>query len=503
MTVPILSINTMTFSYDSMIESLFSNVTLHFPEGWTGIVGPNGSGKSTLLLLAAGLLTPVRGSVEGPSHIRYCEQRTDTPPEGLGAFLASKEKGDAVLRDRLGIGDNWLFRWETLSHGERKRAQIGVALHEEPDVLALDEPTNHVDAEARGLLEAALRNFRGIGLLVSHDRDLLDSLCTRCLFLDPPDVVIYTGNYTACAAQREQARISLVHRREQARETLNKLEREFTVRSQKAARADRERSKRGLAYRDHDAREKINRGRVTGKDAVHGKRVRQMEGRIRQAEEQLGAVRIKRAAPNGISLDTRRIRKDTIFYLEPGTLSLGPERALQYPALALRSRDRIALTGSNGTGKSTLIDLCMKAVTIPPERLIYIPQEIPPERAHHAVEEIRNIPAHLRGSIMTIVSRLGSDPERLLRTEEPSPGEIRKLILALGILHSPCCIVMDEPTNHMDLVSVECLEAALDEVECALLLVSHDERFLRRLTSVRWHIESSAPEGKLNVTSWE
>lgn len=90
--------------------------------------------------------------------------------------------------------------------------------------------------------------------------------------------------------------------------------------------------------------------------------------------------------------------------------------------------------------------------------------------------------------MMTMVSRLGSRPESLLQTQLPSPGETRKLLLALGMAREPYIIVMDEPTNHMDLPSVHCLETALAECTCALLLVSHDRRFLRRLVTLEWRI---------------
>jgi ATPase subunit of ABC transporter with duplicated ATPase domains len=89
---------------------------------------------------------------------------------------------------------------------------------------------------------------------------------------------------------------------------------------------------------------------------------------------------------------------------------------------------------------------------------------------------------------MTIISRLGSRPQRLLESVAPSPGETRKLLLALGMTRLPYLIVMDEPTNHMDLPSIECLEAALVNCPCALLLVSHDQRFLEKLTQIRWHL---------------
>ncbi len=89
---------------------------------------------------------------------------------------------------------------------------------------------------------------------------------------------------------------------------------------------------------------------------------------------------------------------------------------------------------------------------------------------------------------MTIVSRLGSRPHRLVETTEPSPGEFRKLLLALGMTYEPHIIIMDEPTNHMDLPSIECLEKALSDCPCCLVLISHDKYFLKNLTTIQWDI---------------
>ena len=127
----------------------------------------------------------------------------------------------------------------------------------------------------------------------------------------------------------------------------------------------------------------------------------------------------------------------------------------------------------------------------------YVPQEIDVEKSNDIMARVRNLSKDTLGQMMTIVSRLGSRPQRLLESDEPSPGEIRKILLALGIAHGPHLIIMDEPTNHMDLPSITCLEDALDECPCSLLLVSHDQRFLDRLTTRRWHISQDPKDTKL------
>jgi ATPase subunit of ABC transporter with duplicated ATPase domains len=125
---------------------------------------------------------------------------------------------------------------------------------------------------------------------------------------------------------------------------------------------------------------------------------------------------------------------------------------------------------------------------VPEAHVTYVPQEIDLRRSQEILTQVRELPNERLGHVMTIISRLGSRPHRLLESVAPSPGETRKLLLALGMTRLPHIIVMDEPTNHMDLPSIECLETALADCPCALLLVSHDQRFLEKLTRIRWHL---------------
>jgi len=136
----------------------------------------------------------------------------------------------------------------------------------------------------------------------------------------------------------------------------------------------------------------------------------------------------------------------------------------------------------------------LERLNIEPERLVYLPQEMDAASSAETIKKIRRLSRDELGRVMTLVTRLGSDPDRLMETVEPSPGEMRKALLALGIVKSPELVILDEPTNHLDLPSIECMERALTDLRCGLLLVSHDERFLEALTTICWQIEPCADE---------
>jgi macrolide transport system ATP-binding/permease protein len=502
-----LSFHEVSFTYDTLADELFAALNVQFHEGWTGIVGANGSGKSTLLQLAAGMLQPTAGSIHRSGAVVYCPQRTDEPPEGLGEFLKADDPSARELQGRLEIRQDYLPRWSTLSHGERKRAQIAAALWRRPAVLAVDEPSNHIDLAAKELLVQRLRAFDGVGLLVSHDRDMLDSLCNSCLFIDPPTIAIRPGNYTSAAAQHEADIRRLRDLRDQAGRQVRQLRQEMAKRRQSAAKEHKVRSKRGLAIKDHDSREKINRARVA--DSKSGAGLRQLKGRMQQAWDKLSALTAKNESPTGIFLPQDTSRRDFLFRIASGTLALGrnergSDRMLEFADLSMAPADRIALTGPNGAGKSTLIAHILGRLALPPDKVLYMPQEIPADQAAAILDQARRLEHERLGWAMNIISRLGSDPQRVLATESPSPGEIRKLMLAMGISSNVHMIIMDEPTNHLDLPSIRCLEEALEPCPMGLLLVSHDMTFLRKLTTVRWDIQTDADGERtsLQVCDW-
>ncbi|NQX90184.1 MAG: ABC-F family ATP-binding cassette domain-containing protein, partial [Halioglobus sp.] len=292
--------------------------------------------------------------------------------------------------------------------------------------------------------------------------------------------------YSSALEQRQSNHDIAVRERTKAKAEYKQLKRNIERRRAVAASEHTTRSKRGLAKNDSDAREKIDRARVS--DGKAGNALRQLSGRFVQAGSRLQSATVSKKYPTGIWLPGSRSQRDYVLAMDAGQTSLGSKRWLQWPDLVVRPNERIAITGPNGAGKSTFLRSALAQLNVPSGQAIVMPQEVTVSDAKLLMAETRNLNSTELGHAMTIVSRLNSRPERLLESCQLSPGETRKLLLALGMVRLPHIIVMDEPTNHLDLPSIEALEAALANCPCAVLLVSHDDRFIENVQARRWAI---------------
>jgi ATPase subunit of ABC transporter with duplicated ATPase domains len=498
-----LTISNISYTYEGAPTSALGPVSATFAEGWTGIVGANGSGKSTLLRIVAGDLGGYQGNViptpllAPGASISYCAQATEELPAQAEEFALDYGSDAMQIRRMLSIEDDWTWRFDSLSHGERKRLQVAIALWLNPSVLALDEPTNHVDAPTRNQLLAALVNYRGVGLLVSHDRELLDTLVSQCLFMRNGQGIMRNGTYTQGREQEELAHATVARERKAAKQELAGLNAEQDRRAHEAARADARRSKKNIDPKDHSAKAKIDMAIYSGQDGKAGKRSAQLGTRIQSVERRVAQAFVPKIYDASFWLDTQPSKRRVLVELEAGSISLGDGRTVVFPKLDVESTAHIGLTGPNGAGKSTLIRrlIAHLPADIP---MIYLPQELDSEQVRNLLADLKNMAPEKRGQVLSLVARLNSDPDRILSGDALSPGELRKIMLAQGVLQEPQLIIMDEPTNHLDLQSVEVLEAILADCPCALVLVSHDAPFLAAVTATRWIF---LPEGAVLVSS--
>lgn len=485
-----IALSGVSYAYPSAADPILNNVSVTFPRGWTGLLGDNGCGKTTLAKIACGLIEPDTGSVTRGLFAIMCAQETDIAPDGLADFALDFGREAREVRRIFRIEDDMPWRYAELSCGEQKKLQVATALWQRPDALVLDEPTNHIDHAAREQLACALRRFDGIGILVSHDRELLDALAERCASFEAGKLVVRPGGYTAAHGQAELERATAVRERKAAKENLARLAAEKDARAHEAARAKARMSKRKIDPKDHDAKGKIDLARVSGQDGVRGRLSAQMDARLAAARDRVVAAHVEKRYDGDLWLDARPSPRKTLARIEPAAIPCG-EGTLDVPKLFVGNTDHVGIVGPNGAGKTTLLAY-VRTLLDPAIALLDIPQEPTEHRRATALARAAALSPAERGRVLSVVAQLNSRPDRLLEGGRTSPGELRKLMLALGMLDRPELIIMDEPTNHLDLHSTEALERALSAYPGALLLVSHDRAFLQACTNRTWEVEGGA-----------
>ncbi|WP_411822237.1 ATP-binding cassette domain-containing protein [Leptospira sp. 'Mane'] len=246
---------------------------------------------------------------------------------------------------------------------------------------------------------------------------------------------------------------------------------------------------------DHDGRARIGLARVTGKDGHAGKLKSQLESRVGQITKKESDLKMKVSKKEtlGASWETDFSRKDFLFFQEESELDFGYLK-LSLGNLSILPESKIVLTGKNGSGKSSFLKWIFDKLNLTNDKVFYLPQELTDEDKIGIELSLRNSDAKKRGDILSVIHSLGTDPLRVLESDRLSPGEWKKLSFAIALGSHPELLILDEPTNHLDLVSIEVLESILTSVNSSILLVSHDSRFLERLSFLEWKIQN----GKLS-----
>ena len=473
---------------------ILEDCSLRLAGGWTGVVGPNGCGKTTLLRVLAGELAAEAGAVRfAPPHpdVRTCRQTVERIDAEVGALAEALDGPAQRLRDTLGLDPASLGRWSTLSPGERKRWQVGGALHAAPDVLLLDEPTNHLDAPARERLVAALAEFSGLGLLVSHDRTLLDALTTHTIRFRHGGVRLWSGSYEVARRAWEQEEREQLDAYQRLQSEKRKVRRRLgdARRLRAQAEAKMKRTMRRASPKDIDTRKRFSAKRRRSAEASLGREIHKLRDTLGRLDAQGAGQAIHKELGRSLGVDWETAPHRQLFAHDEDLLRIG-DRVLARGARVAVARDsRIHLAGPNGAGKSTLIAR-LREHGPPDDRVLYLPQELSPEAGAVQLAALREAPAEERGRALTLAAALGVDPEALLASEAPSPGETRKLALAHGLARRVWALVLDEPTNHLDLPSVERLETALAAYPGALVMATHDAAFAARLTDTVWRFDA-------------
>ncbi|MFI8912427.1 ABC-F family ATP-binding cassette domain-containing protein [Streptomyces sp. NPDC053513] len=517
-----ITCSALSFSWPDGTEVL-DDFRLSIGPGRTGLVGLNGSGKSTLLKLIAGELAPLDGTVKVTGELGYLPQNLvlDTSQRvdgilgiaGKRAALHAIEAGDAAEEHFTVLGDDWDVEERAravldqlgldhvgldrtvgeLSGGESVLLRLAALLLARPDVLLLDEPTNNLDLHARARLYEAVERWSGVLVVVSHDRELLERV-DQIADLRDGEVAWYGGNWTAY-------------------ETALAAEQEAAERMVRVAEADVQRQKRELSESQTKSARRRRYGQKSFENKVASKLVANSNKRDAQVtagkQRTLHAERLSEAKER-LDAAVEAVRDDDEIRVELPRTSVPPGREvlhlrdleLRHGArvdgpFELRGPERIALVGRNGAGKTTLLrTIAGELEPLAGETDVRVPLRFLPQRLDvlddglSVVENVaRFAPAATANAIR---ARLARFLFRGARADQPvgtlSGGERFRATLAALLLAEPApqLLMLDEPTNNLDMASVRKLTAALEAYEGALIVASHDVAFLESLGITRW-----------------
>lgn len=357
----------------------------------------------------------------------------------------------------------------------------------------LDEPTDHLDVEARDLLIAGLERFRGVGIIVSHDRALLDRITRYTVRVHDGAAHIWRGGYSdaKCAWEAdERERYAEYERLKHQREN---LARRLADKRRLAVSAEAEWNsgvrKRMKSAHDHDANSTARRG----KSEMGLKRISRdaavLRASVDRVSDKLGEYKFRKAKGRSIFVDYVPAPVAKVFTLDEAEICAGDSRILEDVHLAVLRDAKIRVAGPNGIGKTTLLTAMIRGAHVASERILYLPQELTARDGIAMLDAVRDLNAGERGRVLALVAALGIDPDRLLESAAPSPGEARKLAMAYGLGRQVWAMVLDEPSNHLDMPAIERLEEALVDYPGAMVIVTHDDALAKRCTSIQWRLD--------------
>lgn len=462
-----------------------------------GLVGRNGAGKSTLANLIFGSIFPDSGTITfGKEALRmgYLLQSTSYSMRLLqqeaDATTAQQSKGEfAAITGKLGIigAPDWEEeRFGVLSGGERTKLALAQIWASKPELLILDEPTNHMDFTGVEWLVGEIGRYRGTVLLISHDRYFLDRVAGRIIEIEDGTAQSFSGNYSFYREEKRKQYVSRMHRYRMEKKQQEKIEEEMEKLRQWSDKAHRQSTEKRKNAESTMGFKEFYRAKAKKMDQQIKSKMKRLEklksqGIERPKEEQQLCFAFDRALKHGKRiLEARKISK-----------GFGGRALFSDSTFFILRGEKVGIVGGNGCGKTTFLRMLCGEETpdvgelwvSPSTKPVYIRQDVADlDEEKTLLQMLQGMEKEVYTRARTLLAGMGFDGRML---EQPvkrmSLGERMRIKLAFAILQETDFLILDEPTNHLDLQSRERLEETLGSFDGTMLLVSHDRYMLEQL----------------------
>lgn len=470
----------LNFQYESIDEPLFSDLSFSMDTSWKcGLIGKNGEGKTTLVKLLNGQLHG-QGNIECsvpcalfPFSISNPKQMTmEVLEEATGALNWKIEKECS----QIGLRPDVVWQpFETLSCGEQVRAMLAALFASEHTFVILDEPSNHLDEQARRKLAMYLKTKNGF-LIVSHDRQLLDECVDHLLVLEEGQIEVRKGNFSSWDMDHKNQLVKDQADNERLHKEIKRLD--------QAARTSR-------IWSDAKEKKKIgaaDKGYVGHKAAKLMKRSKVVEARKVKAIEQKKKLLHTDLSPESLKIRSQGYKKEIFVRFENVCVDYKVWQSTPQ-TFTIQRGDRILLCGPNGSGKSSLIKALLKKISYKGKILVsndlhisYVEQTY--ESVSGNMEDYIEQYGIDRTRFLTTLRKFGFSRDELFHPlDQLSSGQRRKIMLARSLCEEAHLYVWDEPLNDLDITTREQLEQMLEEGEYTMLFVEHDPFFCKKIAS--------------------
>lgn len=434
-----------------------------YSEDRIGVVGLNGMGKTTLMNILCGKLYPEEGFVKSYGSISYISQLEASTQEEVNKELASK----------FGIADSWK---DYMSGGEKTKFKLAQSLEDNSQIIFADEPTSNLDMDAVKLLEEKFKAYTGALVIVSHDREFLDVLCNKILEIENGKVKFYTGNYTSYKQQKEMEGERAKFEYEEYEKEKRRLEAVMVETKEKVRTMKKAPSRMGNSearlHKMGNQKAKANLDR-----AAKNMQARLDHLEVKERPKDLDKIKLD-------ALSTDKLHSKILISGRNINKVFGEKSIFKDAEFDIYNSSKTALIGANGSGKSTLINMIMNgdsSLNISKGAKIgYFSQSLDIlDEKLSIIENVMKESIYDETFARILLARLLFKREDIYKKVEVlSGGERVKASFAKIFLQHINLLILDEPTNYLDIYSMEALEGALKDYSRTILFVSHDRRFV-------------------------